>query len=152
MKRIINNLPFKIISLILSLVLWLYVSGELERGLWWKIKKVTFSEIPIKIMGLPKKEFNVNIKPDKADVVLYSSKRDIESVNRDDIILFVNLSSLTPATYELSVKNIIPKDFNISKIEPSVVVVTIGKESVNPLVPDTLIEKTEEQDLFDYRF
>jgi hypothetical protein len=128
------------ISLILSLILWLYVTGELERGLWWKTKELTFYEIPIKVMGLPEKEFSLDIKPDKANVVLYSYKRNIENITRDDILLFVDLSNLmpvtyelSPTTYELSVKNMIPKDFNVSKIEPSRVIVTIQKESVNSL-------------------
>jgi len=152
MKRIVNNLLFKIISLVLSLVLWLYVTGELERGLWWKVKKVTFYEIPIRIMGLPEKGFNIEIKPDKANVVLSSYKRDIESINRDKIILFVNLSSLTPATYEVSIENIIPRDFNISKIDPPGVIVTIQSEPINPLVPNNFIEKKEEQDLLPPHF
>ncbi len=148
MKRIVNNLPFKIISLILSIVLWLYVAGEFKQGLWWRTKNITFYGIPIRIMGLPEKEFYVDVKPDKASAMLYSYKRDVESINRDNIILFVNLSNLVPATYELPIESITPRDFNISKIEPSKVIVAIhDKEPLNPSVSDTLIQKKEEQSL-----
>jgi len=144
MKRIVNNLPFKIISLILSLILWLYVTGELERGLWWKTKEVTFYEIPIRVMGLPEKEFNVDIKPDKANVVLYSYKRSIENITRDNIILFVNLTNLMSATYDMPIENIVPRDFYVSKIEPSKVIVTIQGEFVKSLIPSTIIDEQKE--------
>lgn len=144
MKRMLNNLPFKVISLVLALVLWLYVTGELERGLWWKTKEVTFYEIPIKVMGLPEKEFSVDIKPDKANVVLYSYKRNVESITRDNIILFVNLTNLTSATYEMPIENIVPRDFYASKIEPSKVIVTIRGESMKPPISATIIDEQKE--------
>ncbi|MDD5455215.1 MAG: hypothetical protein PHW62_06960 [Candidatus Ratteibacteria bacterium] len=149
MKRIANNLHFKIISLVLSLILWLYVTGELERGLLWKTKEVTFDDIPIRVMGLPAKEFNVDIKPDKANVVLYSYKRNAGNINRDDILLFVNLDNLLPATYELSIENIIPKDFDINKIEPARIIVTIFDKSASPFGSNTLIKKEEKQELLE---
>ncbi len=82
MKWLINNWPFKILSLILSIILWLYVAGELERRLWLGTKEVTLNNIPIKILGLPEEEFKVEVKPNKANVVLYSYKSNVESINQ----------------------------------------------------------------------
>lgn len=128
MRWLVNNLPFKILSFILALVLWLYVAGDLEHGLWWEAKEVTFTNIPIKIMGLPEEEFQVEIKPNKANVVLYGYKSNVKSVSRENIILFVNLSNLKAGNYELYIQNIIPKESNISKIDPPRVMVTIREK------------------------
>lgn len=125
MKRFINNWPFKILSFVLSIILWLYVAGELERRLWLGTKEATFTNISIKTLGLPEEEFKVEIKPNKANIVLYSYKSNVESINREDIVLFVDLSNLKSGTYELYIQNIIPKEFNISKINPPAVIVTI---------------------------
>ncbi len=128
MKRFINNLPFKILSVVLALILWLYVAGELERRLWLGTKGVTFDNIPIKILGLSEGEFKVEIKPNKASVVLYGYKSNPESIDSEDITLFVDLSNLKSGTYELYIQNIIPKEFNISKIDPPTTMVTIREK------------------------
>ena len=143
MKQLLNNWPFKILSIVLSLVLWLYVTGELERGLWWTAKEITFTNIPIKIMSLPENDFTVKIKPDKAKVVLYSHKSDLSRIDPEDIILFVNLNDINSGTYEVYIQNIIPKDFNIREIEPSSAMVTIQENfSKNPLTSEIIpIEK-----------
>ncbi len=125
MKWFINNLPFKILSVVMALILWLYVAGELERRLWLGTREVTIANIPIKILGLPEGEFKIEIKPSKANVVLYGYKSNIESVDRENIILFVDLGNLKSGTYELHIQNIIPKEFNISKIDPPTAIVTI---------------------------
>lgn len=143
MKQLINNWPFKMLSVVLSLVLWLYVTGELERGLWWTAKEITFTNVPIKIMSSQKNDFNVEIKPDKAKVVLYSYKSDLSRINPEDITLFVNLNDINSGTYELYIDNIIPEDFNIREIEPSTVMVTIQENfSKSPLASEIIpIEK-----------
>jgi YbbR domain-containing protein len=136
MKRLLNNWPFKILSLILSLILWLYVTGELERGLWWTNREVAFDDIPIKVMGLPGNEFKVDISPHKANVVLYSYKSNVENINSENVTLFVNLSNLKSGIYELYIQNIIPKEFNIGEITPSTVMVTIQEKlNTKPLTP-----------------
>jgi len=145
MKRIFNNLPFKILSLVLSLILWLYVTGELERGLWWRVKKVTFHEVPIRVMGLEEKGFDFEIKPEKADVVLSSYRRDVKTITGDDIILFVNLTNLVPATYEMPVEKIVPEGFNIDKIDPSKVIVTISDKYTKSLILDVFAEDQKGQ-------
>jgi YbbR domain-containing protein len=134
------------ISLILALVLWFYVAGELERGLWWKAKKVTFYEVPIRIMSLPDKEFNVNIEPDKANIVLSSYRSDIESITRDNIILFVNLTNFTPATYEVQIESIVPRDLTVVKIEPYRVLATISSDFIKPFSSDTSAEEQQKQE------
>lgn len=133
MKRIFNNLHFKTLSLALSIILWIYVTAEVERGLWWGIKKVTFREVPVRIMGLKEERFNIEIKPEKVSIVLSGYKGDVENVTRDDIVLFVNLTNLAPATYEMEVENIVPQNLNVNKIEPAKVTVTIRDEYLKPL-------------------
>jgi YbbR domain-containing protein len=135
-KWLINNLPFKILSLILSMILWLYVAGELERGLWWRDREVTFINIPIKILDSKESEFKVDINPDKANIVLlYSYKSNLESIDREDIILFVDLGNLKSGTYELPVQNIPINDFTVKKIDPTKVKVVIQERRVEPISP-----------------
>ena len=138
MKRFISNFPFKILALVLALILWLYVTGELEQGLWWQAERVTLTDVPIKILGLSDKEIEVKMEPTKTNVVLYSQTRDIESIDRDDITLFIDVSNLDAATYELQIQSMTPKDFNISRIEPPSVIITIREGYIVPFAFDNL--------------
>ena len=138
MKRFISNSPFKILALVLALILWLYVTGELEQGLWWQAERVTLTDVPIKILGLSDKEIEVKMEPTKTNVVLYSQTRDIESIDRDDITLFIDVSNLDAATYELQIQSMTPKDFNISRIEPPSVIITIREGYIVPFAFDNL--------------
>ena len=143
MRWLINNWPFKIFSFILSIILWMYVAGELERGLWWKPREIKFRNIPVKILGAVENEFQVSMVPDKADVSLYNYKGDITGIKQDDITLFVDLGNLKAGSYELYIQSIVPKDFSVNKIEPSVVKVTIKERPVEP-VPPPPVPQTEE--------
>ena len=144
MKRFINNWPFKILSLILSIILWLYVAGELERRLWLGTKEVTLNNIPIKILGLPGEEFKVEVKPNKTDIVLYGYKNIIENIDREDITLFVDLGNFKSGTYELYIRYIIPKEFNISQIDPPTAMVTILEKSISPSTSNIFLPAGEQ--------
>lgn len=142
MRWLINNLPFKIFSLILSLILWLYVAGELERGLWWKNRRATLSHIPVKMLVASGYGFTVDISPEAADIVLsgYGSVGNVES---EDIVLYVDLGDLQAGTYELYIQSIAPKELNIEKIIPHVVKATV-KEKLLESPATTPVPQNEE--------
>jgi YbbR domain-containing protein len=131
MRWLINNLPFKILSLVLSLILWLYVAGELERGLWWKNKKNTLKDVPIRVLVSQGNDFQVEISPEKADVVL-SGYKNLENLDRNDIVLYVDLGDLQLGSYELPVQSIEPKELTIDRIVPSIVQVNIKEKLLKP--------------------
>ncbi|HIE44263.1 MAG TPA: hypothetical protein EYP78_05665 [Candidatus Omnitrophica bacterium] len=133
MRWLINNWAFKILSLILSLVLWLYVSGELEQGLGRRTEEITFYDIPIGILSWHGEEFKVKIEPDKAKVIIEGDRGKIDGIVKEDIVLFVDLGNLQEESYyELPIQFKLPQGLseyiNVSKIIPHTVIATIEKK------------------------
>ena len=132
MKWIVHNLAFKILSLILSVALWLFVRGELERGLWRRSEERMFPQVPISILSSPEGDLDIVLQPNNAKVVIEGYTGEIENVSEDDIILFVDvgnlfvdLGNLEKSEYELPIQHKIPTGLTLQKIDPPTLMATL---------------------------
>jgi hypothetical protein len=68
----------------------------------------------------------VKIRPEKVAVTLRGDPSRIADVNERDVYTYIDCTELTvPADYEVSVRADVPPGFQIEKIEPSAVQVTV---------------------------
>jgi YbbR domain-containing protein len=129
MKRwVLNNLGFKIFSLILAIGLWFYIHGEITKVLVQK----TFEGIPIRLVANREKlllaNYQLKITPQKIDVLLRGEKSQIEKVRKNDLKALVDISDISgEGIYNLPVKILLPENIEAvdKQINPSACQVVI---------------------------
>ena len=127
MRWLINNWPLKIVSLILSLVLWFYVSGESKMGIGLQPKERIVNQVAVKLLSSPEEDMEVNFQPDKVRVILKGSPQKLREITESDILLFVGVGKLEEGEYELLVEGRVPEGVRIGKIIPANVKVTLKR-------------------------
>ena len=117
MSERINKILYLALSLLLAIVLWLYVDDELGN-----ISQRSFTNIPIEFIGaedtLPNRSLMVTDGADAlVDLRLSGPRADIFGMDRDDIRIQVDLSSISAAgTYTRVISIYYADDVDSSKI------------------------------------
>ncbi|MCK5706193.1 MAG: hypothetical protein KAI43_00975 [Candidatus Aureabacteria bacterium] len=90
------------------------------------LKTRTLTEVKLQIVKSPMQAGNISIKPVEVDIEIEGSESYIHDLKESDIIVYVNISDLKEGKYELPIRTIIHRNYNIKSISPEVAEVTIG--------------------------
>lgn len=85
----------------------------------------TFTDIPIKTENLPEGT-NALLGKDKINLTLKGSRQKLINLQPADISALVDLKDLEAGTHKVEIKLVIPKELQVSQIEPGTVEVTIS--------------------------
>lgn len=133
-KWFLNNLGLKVLSLILAIILWFYIGGELGQGR--NIQERVVRGIPVKVLeplsGLGQHPFQIKIVPERIDLVLRGPKVDIDRLAPGELVAFVDISNLeVDRRYQLPVRVILPEDIESIPKVPSCEVILISKGAID---------------------
>lgn len=84
-----------------------------------------YTDIPISIENLPEGTKAI-LSKEKVDLTLKGSHQNFNGLEKDSIKVLVDLKDMVTGTHKAELKIVIPKDFQVSQVEPSTVDVTIS--------------------------
>ena len=120
-----KDLKYKVISLILAIILWFYIRGEVEQdGFFYSrfkgTRKVIFSNVPIHILEMPSKGMrSFSIKPEEVTVELSVPEKLRNTFQKKDILAYVKVEGLLSGAYDTVVSINVPAGVKVlSYIEP----------------------------------
>ena len=137
MSRLIRReLKYKIISIVLAIIVWFYVRGEVGYGHFFyhavKGRQIkVFEDIPITIMQHSSKEMrSVRVVPDKVQVEITGNRKQLEALSPKDIVLYTRVGGFVDGTYQMIVYDQLPHGFKLKVplASVSVIVETYHKE------------------------
>ncbi|MDP8261199.1 MAG: hypothetical protein P9M01_02505 [Candidatus Kappaea frigidicola] len=110
-KWFLNNLGLKILALCLAAMLWLFVNAELTSK--YKLVRKPVDRIKISILRQGQKiimgDYDVSLDPEFIDLIVEGPKDNIEILTSENIIAFVDITSIKETgNYLLPVKVILP--------------------------------------------
>ncbi|RMA93170.1 CdaR family protein [Hydrogenothermus marinus] len=118
---ILNNLPLKILALVISFLLWLNINVAQKT-------KLQFTN-DIKVENIPNNLIIKKVYPDKVVVVLEGSKKNINKLDISKIQSVVEGQNLKEGENKLKVKiKGSLKDFKIISIKPKEVIIYTEKK------------------------
>ncbi len=120
-----RDIKYKIISLVLAVIIWLYVRGELGKpGFFYHQvrgqSKRTFENIPIRILEVSSNEMrSVVVKPERITLDVSVPRALINTFQIKDIMVFVKVAGLRDGSYETLVQVDVPEGVLVlSEIKP----------------------------------
>lgn len=125
MKKWILNNSLKIISLVLAVMLWYFISMELIAKQNFDSRK--FNDIEIGLLA-PAQEsilgsFQINMNLQKIEVFLRGPKETIKNLNSEDVIAFLDVRKIKrEGIYTLPVRFVLPAKVFIVNESPSVTI------------------------------
>jgi len=127
-KWVLNNLGFKVFSLVLAVGLWFCIHGEITKMLMQK----TFEDVPIRLVADREKlllaNYQLNVSPNKIDVLLRGEKSQVNKIKKKDVKALIDISDINgEGIYSLPVKILLPENIEaVSKqVNPSACQVVI---------------------------
>lgn len=119
----LNNPGLKVTSLILAVLLWLYVKGELG-GVGPPIQrffvKKTYDAVDVKVLGDALKAFPTKVSLSKVDLVLSGPKDVLDKLEVSQILAFVDCTGLKKGKHELPLKVILPEGITLISDTPTI--------------------------------
>lgn len=115
-----RNLPLQVLSLVLALVLWVYVSNEQN-----PLEQRLFS-VALQGRGAPD-GYLVSGLPATVSVKAQGSRTQLNAVNAGDFQAAVNLASISPGENELPVSVIPPPGIKVLQVTPAQVRVLVDR-------------------------
>lgn len=115
-KWVLNKLWLKLFSVILAVGLWFYIHSEITKI----ISQKTFENLPVRIMAdrdmLLLSNYQVNISPEKIDILIRGEKSQIDKVKSSDLKALIDISDVRgEGIYNLPVKILLPENINVGK-------------------------------------
>ena len=95
-KWLLNNITLKITALLLAILTWLYVRGEIKSQIETETKTITGLEVKIlgSVSPLRERQWQVRIEPARIDLKITGPYSRINKVRPENILVFVDLSNL----------------------------------------------------------
>jgi len=142
------NWGLKVISLMLSFLLWFYVTTVQTP----KITKIFM--VPLHYYGLNNELIILEKQKNYVDIHLKGPKRLVNQIDPSTLNVFLNLSRIVKqGTYEVEVNVSVPSGVNLVKVEPETVKLKIDKVFVKfYLITYTYIGKGEFKDSYSMTF
>ncbi|HID16222.1 MAG TPA: hypothetical protein EYP16_05415, partial [Candidatus Atribacteria bacterium] len=142
------NWGLKVISLMLSFLLWFYVTTVQTP----KITKIFM--VPLHYYGLNNELIILEKQKNYVDIYLRGPKRLVNQIDPSTLNVFLNLSRIVKqGTYEVEVNVSVPSGVNLVKVEPETVKLKIDKVFVKfYLITYTYIGKSEFKDSYSMTF
>ncbi len=109
LKRWVRNEPgLKIISLVLAVVLWFYISGEVTEDGPEKETRL-FKRIPVEVMGdLESFGTSVKLDPETVDLEVAAPAEVFDSLVPGEIKAYVEVEGLSRGKYALPLQTVLP--------------------------------------------
>ncbi|MBU0651220.1 hypothetical protein KKC59_04855 [bacterium] len=115
--RVSKNIGLKILSVIIAVIIWFYIMGDLGYKVWFLDKDVQhklIKDVPVGVLQVSDKvRGNVVVSPKTIDVVVTGKKEKIEAFTKDQILAFVDISNFKEGSYSLIIKILPLSDFKI---------------------------------------
>jgi hypothetical protein len=89
----------------------------------------TLESIPVGILKLPGQKDEIAISPREVRLVAQGREDAIANLTSAEIKIFVDVIGLLPGSYELPLQTRLPAGVSVSRIEPSLVTVSLGRVS-----------------------
>ena len=119
-----QNLVTMTISLIIALVLWAYVIGEVN-----PVIEMTIENVPVEFLNLDVLEKNgLTVSGDgryTVDVVVEGKRSDIKKINRSDVIATVDLAGYENGKNYAEVTVSLPSSAELVEIRPEKILITV---------------------------
>ncbi|WP_353893482.1 CdaR family protein [Proteinivorax hydrogeniformans] len=121
-KKYSRNMGIRGISILLALVLWLFVIGQIDAGTPPEYTR-TIPSMPLEMVGT-QPEFNYSLYPSSVDVVIEGSQQIIGEQDALSPELTVEVANLSPGVHNIEVSSRIAGG-NIRSISPRWVTVVV---------------------------
>jgi YbbR domain-containing protein len=110
-KWLLNNIALKITAILLAIITWVYVRGEIRSQ--EEIESRIFPALEVKVLGsvppLKDRPWHVRVEPNKIDVTVSGPRSRINRVHPENVSIFVDISNLKAGEeYHLPVKAHLP--------------------------------------------
>lgn len=105
---------YKIIAIVLSIIVWFYVRGEIGHGFFFYhtskgVQTKVFENIPISMMQNSSKEMrSVQVLPESVRVEIVGKRSQLEGLSPKDIMLYARVADLVDGSYEMIVYDQLP--------------------------------------------
>ena len=86
-----------------------------------------FANIPIKILMPAERKIRVDVDPSKIDFVLKGSRRQLEKLDPENIVAFLDVSELDLGKHDSPVTLVLPEDVSLKDGASVMVTATIKK-------------------------
>ncbi len=119
----LNNPGLKVASLILAVLLWLYIEGELgvaRLPIQKFFAKKTYDAVDVRVLGGALKAFPAKVGPSKVDLVLSGPKGLLNELEASGILAFVDCTGLEKGKYELSLTVVLPEGITLISDIPTI--------------------------------
>lgn len=73
------------------------------------VSEKIFEEIPVKILSKTRGLAQISVSPDKLDLVLRGSSKNLEGIKASDILIYAEVSELSEGTHEIPLQAILPE-------------------------------------------
>lgn len=128
-KALFENCSVKILSLLIAVILWLFITGE-------QVAEIGFA-IPLELKNIPKGLMVVNAVPSVVDVRFSGPRTILSGIRPGDFNLVVDLREARPGVTSfgrMENRIQIPSALKISRVSPSILDVRL-EEVVEQVVP-----------------
>jgi YbbR domain-containing protein len=88
----------------------------------------TFSDVPVSTENLPE-GMKAVLNKDKVNLTLKGSASKFLNLNSASIKAFIDLKGLEMGTHKVELKLVIPKELQVSQVEPGTIEVTISRQN-----------------------
>jgi hypothetical protein len=115
-----KNLKIKIIAVVVAVIVWFYIMGELGYPTLFSNKKECVAErvikkIPVYIMQNSSGfKGNVVVSPTLIDIVIKGKEEHVKTLKKEDILSYVDVSDFGSGIYFSVIKVIIPPEVELS--------------------------------------
>lgn len=116
-----RNTTIKVISLLLAVLLWIYVSNVQN-----PLRERIFNSVPLTQKGL-KESLTLVKMPTQITVRVQGNKDQIDSLGIRDLTAYVDLTGVGPGAKSLPVKVALPPGVQLTSVTPSKVSLTIDE-------------------------
>lgn len=148
-RRIFNNFWIKISAVLLSIALWAYIWGERKANqeIMGEIIQIEFRGVPLAVLKDPLTAFEATISHKDVNIVVEGERDIIEKLDRDDIIVYIDIRGLGVGVYQLPSIWKVPLGIKIADSFPEFITVTIEDKRISEVKPlvESIPEKKESQ-------
>ncbi|MCD7776716.1 MAG: hypothetical protein LUH54_05045 [Firmicutes bacterium] len=130
LSRLTYNLPAKLICVIFSLLLWIYVTDVQNPNY-----EITLTDVPVTLVGTEDVEIDSGLVvysgyDETVDVTLRGRKNLLSGITTDDLAVTADVTSLTETgDFSLPVKITPPEDSEVISVSSDMVTVSLDKKS-----------------------
>lgn len=115
-----NDLAVKILSVILAVILWFQVAGEVPQT------QKPVRGVAVRVRNLPPDMAVAAIEPDTVTVYVRGRSRDLSALKREDLEAWVDLRGARPGRLSYTVDGVnVPKGITLADFAPAEVTVEI---------------------------